>query len=1765
MKRALNLLEKISCKGEIRGLTCAPCTGPCTTIWNAGALAYRCRTCQVNDSSAICPECFAAGDHEGHDYSLYVSDHGGCCDCGDELSWRKEGFCKRHGGACGSMDVDAQGVSSFSPEMKESIQTMFNVVAKKLVHIVLHNVAECAGAKASPLHARLNFEGEEVAKELLLWISTKTEDFAESRELMCHSFLLEASSEMAAGEPGNGARGILEELDAQATARLRRLFAENAVLERDVMTACVDPTTADDMVEDGNNAKASNVVFWLLMTLKYLPSSLVDALTTCILRLTYNEDFKYEFTKLMILGYHVVCDVETMNLVHDPHNLDRSMHRNFLTRLTVQLFNCPIMTLELVQMNNLLDTVFQFLDNLLWRCCTGMPEDGGRVNIRSRYIVDKMYSRTLGDIQMILEHRTSVVPHLLENRIDLFHKMLEAFEKLQGMNEYRRKRGDHVERENTDWINCVMLESEMFLNMFEQLFSGMAQGITGSSRGGRAIRENIWAMGGQAIAFTKEWVAKDSTRRMARADASADIDYESDTIFERLFKGEDVSINLPMHRVCARMLQYFANKVALEDGDQGRTGKELGEAKMNKLLEFVQAHREDILSVIEPILKAQAFMMQVRLGLWVRNGEEVLKLQRTYNTAMWFWHEISWELDSFLLKVWVGAAKDSSEALRTLVDCFGGKFLMNIKSLQDVGTSETERIPLVSELLQELVKILLDRSCVYSPKESVRRGLIHWLFVNERQTHSKLMHLLSLSHRNYKGIDDILNEIADYHEPKLEEHGQYKLKAECWKEFDIFFPLYSKADLQKALENAEQSNSWNPDMQFKGVDLLEGDPLQFVFRVLDNGLFYQLIWSALLVSLKKPSGYAEGAVNTVLHLIYHAMDQTERGGTTGGTGGVPFAAGFASNDLKASLAFRPGRGGGEPSILEMLHHVADIRYSYDDERSRNASASDGRGFSLQPFGASENLKTCVKHVLEQLKSKGFVVVTRSGEEEKDTTAKGDLLLKKKREDRQAAVMAAFMAQQQAFLDTITDSESDEEMENVQRQEEEEAQAKEEEEMEKEEQANCECALCKGEIKDVHSLCWVGHAEVSSFPSRALKEEEQREAAALDASASCVFDSTYGIHVKTCGHKMHFECYRNYIENLLERSRSGLRYEGMSILSVGDQEFLCPVCRRFSNTVVPCCPRVPNPSAIARVTQSLQHFLTGCCDKFQTFASKANNNKEESSSSSSSWMMMKKPNLLYSNLVEIIGYNVAHFEVLLRKTKTSNGYNWVDVEAARCAGKGQLLVLKELTCIAQMLTKCFNQQHLNVDRMATFRKVNKIRRLLLMGEAAHDGGSEGEGDYDRMNSGPALPFVRSFLMENSPPDVISSHRDYFEGLNSTRSVLEDDPIREIVKYNHPNYKAEDIRSVCDPFKLFMELHYFCDDAGGAVDLALRLSVYQAACSFVLSTYCNAVSEHLSLMEGEEGKGAAEVDQAEVDQAEVDAMYNELQATLGRILDQEYGGALLDRMLGFVESSVAPFLRRSYVFSNCLRQKCGFDFENLVRNGLPETLTLGGKTILGHMKEAARVWGAPGGWARLRAMCPNVLPQILDAWSSKAPSLGSVFGSSLNYSLVAESRRRLFRPSLIQLPHLYQNALVEWLDRKCLRCNKVPKEPALCLVCGQLVCCAETCCKDARGRGECTQHSLVCGARTGVFLLLRQTAILILSGSHTCIYSSPYLDAHGEEDPALKRGKPLSLDKNRYEALNLMWATGGFDYDSKVLRRSVLRRGGGRGGGVGGGEF
>ena len=91
------------------------------------------------------------------------------------------------------------------------------------------------------------------------------------------------------------------------------------------------------------------------------------------------------------------------------------------------------------------------------------------------------------------------------------------------------------------------------------------------------------------------------------------------------------------------------------------------------------------------------------------------------------------------------------------------------------------------------------------------------------------------------------------------------------------------------------------------------------------------------------------------------------------------------------------------------------------------------------------------------------------------------------------------------------------------------------------------------------------------------------------------------------------------------------------------------------------------------------------------------------------------------------------------------------------------------------------------------------------------------------------------------------------------------------------------------------------------------------------------------------------------------------------------------------------------------------------------------------------------------------------------------------------------------------------RKCGKCNSIPKEPTVCLLCGTMVCMREQCCKtyvQSRAVYEATKHAQDCGGGTGIFLSVPSSNIVVIRGRRACIWGSVFLDVFGEEDRELK---------------------------------------------------
>lgn len=105
----------------------------------------------------------------------------------------------------------------------------------------------------------------------------------------------------------------------------------------------------------------------------------------------------------------------------------------------------------------------------------------------------------------------------------------------------------------------------------------------------------------------------------------------------------------------------------------------------------------------------------------------------------------------------------------------------------------------------------------------------------------------------------------------------------------------------------------------------------------------------------------------------------------------------------------------------------------------------------------------------------------------------------------------------------------------------------------------------------------------------------------------------------------------------------------------------------------------------------------------------------------------------------------------------------------------------------------------------------------------------------------------------------------------------------------------------------------------------------------------------------------------------------------------------------------------------------------------------------------------------------------------------------------------------------------------------RTPAMCLVCGTVVCSQSYCCQsrtDDVAMGAAMRHVSSCGISCGLFLRIRDCQLMLLVPNNKgCFYTPPYVDEYGETDQGLRRGNPLTLSNEHYKRLQKLWLSHG----------------------------
>eukprot|EP00962_Isochrysis_galbana_P053717 scaffold25236_cov79-Isochrysis_galbana.AAC.1 len=83
-----------------------------------------------------------------------------------------------------------------------------------------------------------------------------------------------------------------------------------------------------------------------------------------------------------------------------------------------------------------------------------------------------------------------------------------------------------------------------------------------------------------------------------------------------------------------------------------------------------------------------------------------------------------------------------------------------------------------------------------------------------------------------------------------------------------------------------------------------------------------------------------------------------------------------------------------------------------------------------------------------------------------------------------------------------------------------------------------------------------------------------ESPALRLEGSLLSSSSPGALLSTCGHAAHVACWHEYMTGLLRRVMQSEGFEGEGLVKPQRGEFVCPVCRRAANALLPLAPVEP---------------------------------------------------------------------------------------------------------------------------------------------------------------------------------------------------------------------------------------------------------------------------------------------------------------------------------------------------------------------------------------------------------------------------------------------------------------------------------------------------------------------------------------------------------------------------------------------------------------
>ncbi|XP_071832675.1 E3 ubiquitin-protein ligase UBR2-like isoform X2 [Apostichopus japonicus] len=1707
----------------------------CGHVFKSGEPNYSCRDCALDPTCVLCIDCFQRSGHKKHRYKMNTSGGGGYCDCGDAEAWTSDPACDMHGVIS---QQDQNPLETFSEDIIRRVSLLVQILVNYCNRVINTDQQEVLPEELQSetvidSYCTILFNDEvhtyeQVIEALKRAVGCKQKEALELATIVDKEG--RTSVRNASSQDCEAAKAVIIQQTSRHQKPLKVLVMHSSVVSHQtfalkIMEWLIQISSTLDglryLVCQQLMSKAEGTDDIIIECSMYRDSKLWKAARTqwhelFMSTMLLDIHFKKEFAILLTKHYKRIQS----DFAHDDHE-----HSVSVTAITVQVYTVPTMGLMLLREHNLLKVIIRsFLD------CTqdSRNSEGKYVFQRGRDThALRRIMISLTDIRYVLSNRPQVWDSTLR---DMAMQGLEAFLELlkamHGMDSVVRVVGHHIEYD-PEW------ETGIQLNV--------------------AVKT--------CITLFLEWCTSDKSLliKSYRATMKA---------YRQIFgKMTEMEVSFAGHRTTCFRYEVSHRPVSVHYAlIRFLAGIQVGLGKFNisYLTEGLLPNQPiQPIEMIEEPLRAQVLVAELHAGLWRRNGYSLVNQVFFYKNVKC--REEMYDRDIQMLQVGASLMEPDDYML-----CLLHRFEL-IRFLEisggDTGHAEIQEIlgnktNVMEEFLHLLIIILCERYVIgigeVAPTDGLRREVLHQLSINS-MAHSELVKNLPENYLHETGVEEVIPALANYKKPtKVTEKGKYELKKECLKEYSPYFYHYSRSEQSKSEEQHKQRLE-REGIKDEGSMFIPQLPpplcpnFKNMVKILDCKMFIsflKVIYHRAIVS--KGRLWSENLFQKTLYLVGIALLEEER-----------------SLKLSSPLRFTDRASRGEKSLLKLLQEMVGnpkVRSStelltwifkkFDDIQRQKGTLPLHRDFAVP---------------LEEKEPKDTV------KEQEEKKRKAELAQR-----RREHLMAQMSAMQKSFIRVnpelfeATDDDDDDEgrgragsissMDVVEG----DGSGKSATVTLRAvgpnkspsifiEPQTVTCILCQEEER----ISFSGKAMVySTFVQRSSVLSNSREkyvpTSVLDSFEPLFngWDVFYGVHARTCGHVMHAACWQGFFETLVHRERRRVtRFRGELNYDISKNQFLCPLCETLSNTVLPILPplatddsdpsdSIPNMEEwllSLSATLSVQRTVKQKLDEIK--ASKESKVDAATSSSSSS-----------SSSGE-------------RKRAHSEGTPSQEVEMTEVDPEGDSVDPPMLSCFPTLLCpSSVWDEHLSPD----FFKLFSIKKpcsdsisgtlqemLKTFSQAAYTIGLRVMPDSDNERI-PLLSWnVCAYTIQSTEIMLRVENKPLFGSLPSRQC----DTLRSLVRHailsswfsNAAHIQKYVLRLLSvfdkddtftlgstpsileiDMFTLMVSLSsaYSALYQKGKWKIGSTLMLSGSVLNLYLLKLCFTIHLVQILLSSDIEDTAESMDEddgmlaGDQNLADVYFQLNQLAKD-----NQPSFAPKAWTIQNHLKQASLPFLRWSALY---------FHFQSSV----PHPVEFEQVVVEGEFELLCRYLALPLDISEILNFDSNpVMKELIHGLCSK-PSIKEPAKQLRHFPLRINQ--------LINLPEDYMDLMN---DRSLYVCPKggvtqsEGRAPALCLICGTVVCSQSYCCQveiDGETLGACSAHAIKCNEGTGIFLRVRECQLLLIaSKNNSCSYIPPYVDEYGEPDQGLRRGNPLHLSHERYQELHKMWIS--HEIPAEVTRR------------------